>query len=58
MIMMMMTVMIMMMVMIVIPFSSYCMLSTRSSWRRFIKLTSKEDFSLSHLLPYTLYCTD
>jgi heme/copper-type cytochrome/quinol oxidase subunit 2 len=38
-------------VMIVIPFFSYCMLSARSSRCRFIKLTSMEDFSHSHLLP-------
>jgi len=61
MMMMMMTVMMMMMmttVMIVIPFFSYCMLSARSRWCSFIKLTSIEDFSHSHLLPYTFYCTD
>jgi hypothetical protein len=55
MIMMMMTVMMMMMtVMIVIPFSSYFMLSTRSSWCSFIKLTSMEDVSHSHLLHHIL----
>jgi hypothetical protein len=56
--MMMMMMMMMTTVMIVIPFSSYCMLSTRSSWCAFIKLTSMEDVSHSHLLPYTFYCTD
>jgi hypothetical protein len=42
-----MTMMIMMTVMIVIPFSSYCMLSTRSSWGnllKYIKLFSMEDY--------------
>jgi hypothetical protein len=53
--------MIMMTVMIVTPFSSYCMLSTRSSWGNLlkcIKLFSMEDLPHSHLLTYTIYCTD